>query len=377
MVFNDKLLDIIQKYSTSNQSLLNIKNGLDLISTGLDECKKNISQIITEINDSDDIDEVKSKELNTDLILIKQTKKTVNDILVPIVPNCQPTTPVPPKQSYEIPRISLKVTTNVHDCPDCYKTQLILLRKTSTSFKEFDNNGEYLCTHTVDTLYCPSCGRNYIFRDNFLKFANLHDISHTNVDFTYAYCLPKIIEYYDFLVISNVQSCSNSEHHIRDIIAKIKTIAPNGVLIDEEINAGYCQECDRFIILKSNYAELKGVPVCKVIDDSPANKVGGGHSEFNNPPIGNDTLFTQRGYNVNCLQNLPSLQRQGILREIISHQECSKAEVCSYLDALISRGEKRPNWENAVNRWKEDRSFVDQIELSNLPVKNVRSLTIK
>lgn len=81
---------------------------------------------------------------------------------------------------------------------------------------------------------------------------------------------------------------------------------------------------------------VDGVVNCRVIDKP--NYLS--NSNFSDFEISDkDTLFNQ-GYNVNCIDNLPEPQRQCILRQILENKELSKSGICSYIDTLISRGEK-------------------------------------
>ena len=57
-------------------------------------------------------------------------------------------------------------------------------------------------------------------------------------------------------------------HKTRDILAKLPTINKQGELEYAEVSASYCQECNRFTILKEDYNAINGVIICKVQDET-------------------------------------------------------------------------------------------------------------
>ncbi len=385
MFISDELLAIIKNYNTNNGKAFDeVYNGFKFISSGLDKYKCKIAKLIHEQNLSDDVNDDNVNDLLNSLKIVKNYKNNFDSLICLLQEFSNNTLPSPYISSNIVANgnttniigmVYLKVTTNEHDCPYCYKIERVPLEETQTRFKIFDDDKKCIGIEAINTMHCNKCNKFFITRDLYYNLKSKVSIKNTNLDISFSYCLPKEINYADFIVLSNIRHCSNANHHIKDIVATINVINNTGEIVLKYVNASYCQECDRFIVLKEDYKKLNGIPMCRIIDETRTTPNDNHFEGFDYSE--SDTLFFQRGYNVNCIDNLPKAQRQRILEQILIHHEISKAEICSYIDTLISRGEKIPNWNNAVKRWKEDREFVEQLQLPNLEKVSVRSITMK
>ena len=365
-MFSEDFVKILVKYGSDNKKSINaIYNELKQISQSIKEYRKFIAYKSGENMMSDDYNETLTQDFNNYIATLNNEYKAINDIIKEIQPFCS--------ERNLTETVKFRITTNDINCPDCYKKNSPdnpKLEHTKSSIKIFDSEGNLTNTIEIPSMYCPIHNKFYISRDLYWEIKETIGIENTNMEISLAYCLPKEIKYYDFIVISNIEHCSYSEHHIKDIIANISTIDEQGRKTNQSIRANYCQECDRFVILKADFNQLNGIPYCKVKDETiqvtPKETDGYDNTD-------ESTLFNQRGYNVNCNENLPVGQRQRILKEIIVHKEKTIAETCSYIDSLISRGQKR-GWTNAVSRWETDRAYVCSLEILNDEEYNVGTI---
>ncbi len=383
-MIDEKTIEILKEHAAKNREAFNdVKNGYIMLSSGFEKCKCYLAQLINNQNLSDDIDDEGINSLYSSLKAIKSYKRSVDSIihqLQEFADNTRLLDETPTKNvtgsdtNNPTKMVYLKVTTE-SNCPICYKSEIVPMENTKTNFNIYDESGKYIRTGTIESMRCNRCNKFFITRDSYHSLKSRILLNNTNLKISFFRCIPKIIDYADFLVLSSIQRCSNENHYVRDILASIRVIYNNGDIVLERINASYCQECDRFIVLKEDYKKLNGIPMCRIIDETRTTPNDNHFEGFDYSE--SDTLFFQRGYNVNCIDNLPKAQRQRILEQILIHHEISKAEICSYIDTLISRGEKIPNWNNAVKRWKEDREFIAQLQLPNLEKVSVRSITMK
>jgi len=180
------------------------------------------------------------------------------------------------------------------------------------------------------------------------------------------------IEFASVVVRCNVFMCSKN-HEIEEILAKVDVIAPTGEIINAEISAGYCKECNVYFIFEYDYIRLhnQGVILCQIITQKTFETSN--HKHLNTNHIKPESLLHQSGYNVNSTENLTSIQRQEILRRVIDAGLYSKSGLLSFLDWLISRSQNytKNDMSLAINKWKSDREYI-----ANYKTKEQRAITI-
>lgn len=250
----------------------------------------------------------------------------------------------------------------------------LLVRETITFFTKKDG-----LKHSILGYKCPICNRVYLTSEQFSSLQNTVNIDETTITPHFKKeQLPSQISSKDAIVISNIIYCTRKGHKVNDLFIRLPLITSDGKRAFVKVSASFCWNCNRIVVLRSEYESIQsnGIPNCRIVDERKFIKLSEDSWE-NFIPSDNDTLFTQRGYNVNGIDNIPKLQRQEILRQILVNRELSKSEVLSYLDTLISRGEKRENWETAVSRWKEDKIFVMELKLHNVPDVEIDKIVIK
>lgn len=171
-------------------------------------------------------------------------------------------------------------------------------------------------------------------------------------------------KYVKAVVLSHNRKCINDKHDITDVSAKFKVLI-NNEITETSILAGYCKECDQYIILKSDFkkAKQKGTLLCQVIDKTP---------EYLSKHEGSYTSTESRvhslGYNViKQRYNYTFEQRKIILANIIENYEITQHEILSMLDTNIARKINLPSYADAVEKWQQDREFVTNYKTGDIP----------
>lgn len=171
-------------------------------------------------------------------------------------------------------------------------------------------------------------------------------------------------KYVKAVVLSHNRKCINDKHDIIDVSAKFKILI-NNEITETSIPAGYCKECDQYIILKSDFKEVKqkGTLLCQVIDKTP---------EYLSKHEGSYTSTESRvhslGYNViKQRYNYTFEQRKIILANIIENYGITQHEILSMLDTNIARKINLSNYVDAVEKWQQDREFVTNYKTGDIP----------
>lgn len=138
----------------------------------------------------------------------------------------------------------------------------------------------------------------------------------------------------------------------------------NGELNYIKINASYCFDCNRFTILKEDFAVIKDVAICRVIDE--ATEYLSAPSEPLEMEEKNSVLYNY-GYKVKTQQSLSDIQRQTILSSVMEAGIMSKRDIINHLTTLIDRGSKISSRKTATHKWKQDKIFVSEYQNGDLP----------
>ena len=169
----------------------------------------------------------------------------------------------------------------------------------------------------------------------------------------------------DAIVVFDVNKCSKHNHRIEDLVCELPIINKEGYLEYQTIDIIHCKTCNRFVMLKSIYDSLHGTPVTPIIDDtySTSNFT---ENDFYYGEKGGSKL-RQYGYNVNCNDKLTVEQRQKILLVHLLAQDITQGEIYSILDTNINRGihraDSKRDWSNAVEKWRMDKAYIQQLDL--------------
>ena len=168
----------------------------------------------------------------------------------------------------------------------------------------------------------------------------------------------KRVNAHDFIIRRSVLSCMYKYHSIINVDAVITVVDQNRDFAELTVPAGYCQQCQKFFILESDYSQiaLRGEPLCTVLDekrylDNYANESY--FSEISAWP--EKSILGKCGYSVSKTTGLSTLERRKILANVIDREILSKIEIRSHLKKLISLHERHPI---AVDKWESDEDFV-------------------
>ena len=83
------------------------------------------------------------------------------------------------------------------------------------------------------------------------------------------------------------------------------------------------------------------------------------------------------GYNVNQLNDIPSLKRERILSLLIEKGILTQNEIIGYLDFFINQRKSLPQYRIAISKWEEDREYICNLGSKKAPTVAVRSITKK
>lgn len=182
----------------------------------------------------------------------------------------------------------------------------------------------------------------------------------------------------DFLTRSNLKHCQKEGHSLEDIKARVPITKPDGTIATVDIPAVHCHTCQKLYLLESEYQKLnqKGIPLCAVVEQEYWRNPTDKEKDWQMSGKSGSTLWVH-GYNVNHNKNLSHAQRKTILTMLLQDEILTKAEITSHLDSLISRAGHRNNWENAREKWIQDRNFVSNYNADVTTIVNANSITHK
>lgn len=168
------------------------------------------------------------------------------------------------------------------------------------------------------------------------------------------------------VVLSYNRKCVHENHLVNDVKAIIKILTSYDDIVNITVPAAYCKECNQYIILKSDYklVKSKGIILCQVIDRTTEHILKNKQSSFH----GTESKVHSLGYNV-IKQGFDYTfeQRKIILINIIENYGITQHEILSMLDTNIARKIGRPSYAEAVKKWKQDREFVANYKLGDMP----------
>ncbi len=176
------------------------------------------------------------------------------------------------------------------------------------------------------------------------------------------------------LVISDNRKCTYNAHELQDVSLIVRIACKNGDIKDVHILASYCENCDEYFILKSDYYKLKsqGAILCPIEDRTVKQK---GTQKYEN--AGSESRIHQLGYNVKKESKFTPKQRQIILANIIENTGITKAEIKSNIIRCINQHRKHKGYENAIACWKDDLEFINNYHNGDIPEIKVDKLILK
>lgn len=175
------------------------------------------------------------------------------------------------------------------------------------------------------------------------------------------------------IVLTNNRKCTNDKHELIDMKGTCKVAKPNGAVIDIVFPAAYCKTCDKYFVLKRDFAEMKqhGSLLC-LVEDYTKKYTTGNVTMWGN----NESIIHMLGYNVSKVYNYTYAQRCTILANILENTKITAQEIMSIIDISIARHKNQWNYSDAVKKWKEDRRFVEQYKIGDKPEVRIGKIII-
>lgn len=176
------------------------------------------------------------------------------------------------------------------------------------------------------------------------------------------------------IVINDSRNCIFKNHFIDDVIAILRIATPNGNIKNYAIQAGYCNECDKYYILKDDFkmAQKLGSILCPV-EDITKDKM---KKQYNTLISSTESRIHELGYNVIKKNKLTNLQRRVILANIMENTDISKYEIKTNINRCIKQHQNQSNYAEAVKCWKIDYDFISNYKLGDMPQVKVNKIII-
>lgn len=176
------------------------------------------------------------------------------------------------------------------------------------------------------------------------------------------------------IVLSDNRKCTNNNHKIIDLNATVRIAQSDGKIINHIIPAAYCEICDTYFVLKSDYkiAKTYGTILCPVID-----MTGNTNNKKNVVSIAtSESRIHQLGYNVKKGNGYTKEQRQLILANILENTDISRYEIESCISRPMNQHKNQLNYSEAVLAWKEDLEFIKSYKLGDIPEVVIEKIII-
>lgn len=179
----------------------------------------------------------------------------------------------------------------------------------------------------------------------------------------------------DFITRVNVFKCTSDNHKLVDIKCRVKVLSESGNVDTYVVPGAYCQTCDRYFMLDTEYKRLKqkGILICKVVEKEFWLN-NGKQNDFN---LNQESLLHMMGYNVSQQANLSKEQRWGILELIVDEEILTIMEIRSHLNWLIRRNQNNRNFDDARCKWQMDCEHLLNYDSMNPDMVDVGSITSK
>lgn len=173
----------------------------------------------------------------------------------------------------------------------------------------------------------------------------------------------------DVMIRTTNRNCIEVDHKLKEMVAYVPIFVSSIGLQQVQINAYYCETCQRYYVMESTYNSLKsrGIICCRVMDAK--NLINNKYSNW-----ATEAIIKQYGYNVNATENLSDYKRHVILEFIIQNDIMKKGEVLEHISWLIRTHIDKPKYREAVRKWTRDYDYLTSgnsiISADEIVVKN-------
>lgn len=175
------------------------------------------------------------------------------------------------------------------------------------------------------------------------------------------------LKYTDVLCKTDKKSCSEKNHDVEKIKARIKILNFRTADMETiEFDAYFCATCNRYYILQSDYVKLfaKGIPQCEVFDIK---------AKFGVEEYAEESIYRNHGYRVDEKTGLTARVRHCILDSMIENGVVTKESAISFIEWLIRRSPSNIKMEKAIMKWEEDVRYLrgNKLKGKNIKIRNI------
>lgn len=363
-MLDKQIIDILLKYKDKNsQEITNINNSINSIKGELENVQANLSlQAYKELADLNKKDNNMFLQKSQDALYLKEYYQKFDTFLIPIDTEEDTSKEDDNKsdnnetvQSSKEPDEYLELYLTPDEvCPCCHASM--------NNVKDYYYDSSEKDYKQISIFKCNVCDKKYVTFRSIKGIQN--NLEHTNIILHMNY--HHLLDIYNKIYIQvqkTIKSCINKKHQISDITVQIPMIHKNGTVGFEILPATYCNQCQKYIMLKDDFDKIEGIILCEVIDETTNENESSGDFSSSDK----QSELYRHGYNVQAKKGLSETQRHIILLSLINSNKIGKGEICSYLGGLIEKYHPIPKFSEAVKKWKDDRDFVAKSNSEDIP----------
>lgn len=359
-MLDEQIVNILLKYKDENfQEIANINNSINSIKGELENVQANLSlQAYKELADLNKKDNNMFLQKSQDALYLKEYYQKFDTFLIPIDTEEEDDNKSDNNETVQSSKepdeyLELYLTPD-EVCPCCHASM--------NNVKDYYYNSSEKDYKQISIFKCDNCDKKYVtFRS--IK-GILNNLEYTNIILHMKY--HHLLDIYNKIYIQvqkTIKSCINKKHQISDITVQIPMIHKNGTVGFEILPATYCNQCQKYIMLKDDFDKIEGIILCEVIDETTNENESSGDFSSSDK----QSELYRHGYNVQAKKGLSETQRHIILLSLINSNKIGKGEICSYLGGLIEKYQPIPKFSEAVKKWKDDRDFVAKSNSEDIP----------
>ena len=359
-MLDKQIIDILLKYKNENsQEITNINNSINSIKGELENVQANLSlQAYKELADLNKKDNNTFLQKSQDALYLKEYYQKFDTFLIPIDIKEEDDNKFDNNETVQFskkPDESLELYLTPDEvCPCCHASM--------NNVKDYYYNSSEKDYKQISIFKCDVCNKKYVTFRSIKGIQN--NLEHTNIILHMNY--HHLLDIYNKIYIQvqkTIKSCINKKHQISDITVQIPMIHKNGTVGFEILPATYCNQCQKYIMLKDDFDKIEGIILCEVIDETTNENESSGDFSSSDK----QSELYRHGYNVQAKKGLSETQRHIILLSLINSNKIGKGEICSYLSGLIEKYQPIPKFSEAVKKWKDDRDFVAKSNSEDIP----------
>lgn len=359
-MLDEQIIDILSKYKNENsQEIVNINNAINSIKRELENVQANLSlQAYKELADLNKKDNNMFLQKSQDALYLKEYYQKFDTFLIPIDTKEENDNKFDNNETVQSSKesdesLELYLTPD-EVCPCCHASM--------NNVKDYYYDSSEKDYKQISIFKCDVCDKKYVTFRSIKGIQN--NLEHTNIILHMNY--HHLLDIYNKIYIQvqkTIKSCINKKHQISDITVQIPMIHKNGTVGFEILPATYCNQCQKYIMLKDDFDKIEGIILCEVIDETTNENESSGDFSSSDK----QSELYRHGYNVQAKKGLSETQRHIILLSLINSNKIGKGEICSYLGGLIEKYQPIPKFSEAVKKWKDDRDFVAKSNSEDIP----------